>query len=218
MIRNILTTIIILSAAISSSLAQAESEAYTTTYKVNELMGLIDRMYVEDVDREQLELDFIRGMHNNLSPFQAYHKDSLLKKYEVPIQNKYQGIGISFKFKGDTLLVKSVIPGSGADNAKIEEGDKITKIGDQGIEEFYSYIDITRVLTGEANSALNLTLVDGDSSKIKNVLRNECNGYSFTVLGDKGNTASINEYEKALNYFDAVYADTVTNSVIVETG
>ena len=98
MIRNILITLLSVSAAISSSLAQTENETYTTTYKVNELMNLIDRMYVEDVDREQLELDFIRGMHNNLSPFQAYHKDSLLKKNEIPTQNKYQGIGISFKF------------------------------------------------------------------------------------------------------------------------
>ena len=80
MIRNILSTLVIASAAISSSLAQTESETFTTTYKVNELMGLIGRMYVEDVDREELELDFIRGMHNNLSPFQAYHKDSLLKR------------------------------------------------------------------------------------------------------------------------------------------
>ena len=128
MIRNILSTLLLVSLAISSSLAQIESETYTTTYKVNELMSLIDRMYVEDVDREQLELDFIRGMHNNLSPFQAYHKDSLLKKNEIPTQNKYQGIGISFKFKGDTVLVKSVIPGSGADKANIEEGDKITKL------------------------------------------------------------------------------------------
>ena len=30
--------------------------------------------------------------------------------------------------------------------------------------------------------------------------------------------SSINEYEKALNYFDAVYSDTVTNTVIVENG
>ncbi len=52
MIRNILSTIVIVSAAISSSLAQTESETFTTIYKVNELMGLIDRMYVEDVDRE----------------------------------------------------------------------------------------------------------------------------------------------------------------------
>ena len=133
MIRNIFTTIIIASTALTSSLAQSDSETFTTTYKVNELMGLIDRMYVEDVDREQLELDFIRGMHNNLSPFQAYHENSLLKKNEVPTQDKYQGIGISFKFKGDTVLVKSVIPGSGADNMGIKEGDKIVKIGDGNI-------------------------------------------------------------------------------------
>ena len=218
MIRNILSTLLLVYLAISSSLAQIESETYTTTYKVNELMNLIDRMYVEDVDREQLELDFIRGMHNNLSPFQAYHKDSLLKKYAVATQTKYQGIGISFKFKGDTLLVKSVIPGSGADKAKIQEGDKIIKIGEQSIEEFYSYLDITRVLTGERNSSVNLTLSDGDSSKIKTITRSECNGYSYTILGDKENLTSINEYEKALNYFDAVYSDTVTNTVIVENG
>ena len=112
MIRNILITLLIVFTALSSSLAQIESETYTTTYKVNVLMGLIERMYVEDVDREQMELDFIRGMHNSLSPFQAYQKDSLLKKNDIPMQNKYQGIGISFKFKGDTLLVKSVIPES----------------------------------------------------------------------------------------------------------
>jgi len=218
MIRNIFTTIIIASAALTSSLAQSDVETFTTTYKVNELMGLIDRMYVEDVDREQLELDFIRGMHNSLSPFQAYHEDSLLNKNEVPTQDKYQGIGISFKFKRDTLLVKSVIPGSGAANAWMKEGDKIIKIGDRSIDDFYSYLDVTRALTGEANSTLSVTLLDGDSSQVKEIVRNAVSGYSFTILGDKENTVSINEYEKALNYFDAVYADTVTNSVIVENG
>ena len=116
------------------------------------------------------------------------------------------------------MLVKSVIPGSGADNMGIKEGDKIVKIGDRGIDDFYSYLDITRVLTGETNSTLTVALADGDSLQVKEIVRNAVTGYTYTVLGDKGNTASINEYEKALNYFDAVYADTVTNTVIVENG
>lgn len=218
MTRNILTTIVIVSAAISSSLAQAASETFTTTYKVNELMGLIDRMYVEDVDREKLELDFIRGMHNRLSPFQAYHEESLLKKNEIATQSQYQGIGISFNFKGDTVLVQSVIPGSGGDKVGIKEGDKIVKIGETNIEDFYTYLEITRALTGETNSKVSVTLADGGVLLVKDIVRNAVNGYSFTVLGDKGNTASINEYEKALNYFDAVYPDTVTNTIIVENG
>ena len=88
------------------------------------------------------------------------------------MQDKYQGIGISFKFKGDTVLVKSVIPGSGADNMGIKEGDKIVKIGDRGIEDFYSYLDITRVLTGETNSTLTVALADGDSLQVKDIVRN----------------------------------------------
>ncbi len=43
--------------------------------------------------------------------------------------------------KETPLLVKSVIPGSGADNMGIKEGDKIVKIGDRGIDDFYSYLD-----------------------------------------------------------------------------
>jgi len=218
MIRNILTTIVIASTAITSSLAQTDSETFTTTYKVNELMGLIDRMYVEDVDREKLELDFIRGMHNRLSPFQAYHEEALLKENEVAMQKIYQGIGISFKFKGDTVLVKSVIPGSGAELVGLKEGDKIVKINDTGIEDFYSYLDISRALTGETNSKLTVTLADGEVLLDKDIIRSQVEGYSYSVLGDKDNPVSINTYEKALNYFDAVYADTVSNTVIVENG
>jgi len=218
MIRNIFTTILIALTVVSSSSGQTTSETFTTTYKVKELIGLIDRMYVEAVDREKLELDFIRGMHNRLSPFQAYHKDSLLKEYDITTQEIHQGIGISFKFKGDTVLVKSVIPGSGAELVGLKEGDKIVKINDSGIEDFYSYLDVTRALTGATNSKLTITLADGEILLDKDVIRSQVEGYSYSILGDKDNAVSINDFEKALKYFDAVYADTVTNTVIVENG
>ena len=108
--------------------AQSFGDEVSTTYKVKELISLVNRMYVEPVDVNRLENDFIKGMHNRLSPFQAYQKDERIPDSIIPHQNKLQGIGIAFKFKGDSLLVTDVISESGAEKAGIKKGDRIIKI------------------------------------------------------------------------------------------
>lgn len=198
--------------------SQSFSEEVSTTFKVRELISLVDRMYVESVDEQNLEIDFIKGMHNRLSPFKAYVKNEIIPDSIAEHQKKYQGIGISFKFKGDSVLVKEVIPGSGADIAGIKAEDRIIKIGEHPINDFYYYVDVTRALTGKNNSKVSLTVVSDTVPNEVEVTRSEIEGYSYYVLGDKENKSSINEFETALNYFDLVYADSIANKRIVEFG
>lgn len=194
-------------------------EFISTEYKVDELVTLIDRMYVEEVDKEKLYLDFIKGMHNRLSPFKAYQEESIFNKVEgYTPQSSIQGIGISFKFKGDTLLVKEVIPNSGADKAGIKEGDKIVGIDGDNLDDIMYYIDVARKFEGRKNSAIKLKISDGKEEKEVEVKRTEVPGYKFTVLGEKGNDHAINDFKVALSYFDAVYPDSIKKFEIVEYG
>lgn len=203
---------------IQKGISQSFSEELSTTFKVKELISLIDRMYVEKVDEMKLELDFIAGMHNRLSPFKAYQKDNIIIDSLVPHQDKLQGIGIAFAFKGDSLLVKEVIPNSGADKAGIKEGDRIIKVGDHEINDFYYYIDVARALTGKNKSSVEITTVRDTVTNNLKVDRIPVEGYSYYVLGEKDNKNSINDFETALHYFDMVYADSVENKRIVEFG
>ncbi len=217
--RNIFATIILGLFVINSGISQQETGTISTTYKIKELIDMINRMYVEKVDETELKINLIKGMHNRYSPFQAYQeKGKIAHLEEVGPAEGLDGIGIAFKFKGDTLLVEDVIAGSGAETAGIEKGDKILKVGEESIDDFYYYVDVTRALVGKSGSSIQLTLAEGESTKEVDVMRKPISGFQLTVLGDENNEHAVNDYKKALQYFDAVYADSVTNTKIVEFG
>lgn len=218
--KKIFLTTALLTTFFGFSQTKEEYKEYISTeYKIDELVSLIDRMYVEQVDKNKLYNDFIKGMHNRYSPYKGYEKEEIVEKIEgYKPQHEIQGVGVAFKFKGDTLLVEEVIPNSGADKAGIKKGDKIIKIDDNNLDDIMYYVDVARKFEGKKDSKVSLTITDGKTEKNVDVQRIEVPGYEYTVLGEPGNQYAINDYKEALKYFDAVYADSITKPEIVEYG
>ena len=197
---------------------QSDLSGISTYNKIDDLLNRIQIMYVNKVNLSTLENDLVKGMSNQLSPFSAYQKNSLTKKLNINEQHDFESIGITFKFKGDTVLVKEVIPNSGAAKSNIMSGDKIYQIDDHSIIDMYYYSDVTEHLIGPKNTEVEIHYIrekDTLSSKVKRI---NVIDHNLVLLGNNDLDYSLNTYRQALKYFDAIYPDSIENSLITEYG
>lgn len=193
-------------------------EDYQTTIKIPELINSIYNMYVENVDKSTLERNIVRGMNNGITPYCEYQLENKVKTIFPTHKDAYQSIGISYKFKGDTIEVASVIDGSGAQKAAIQTGDKIFKIEGNDFSNIYYLNEISQLFIGTSGSTCRVELKRGNEIMTVPIERQAIPGYNLVILGDKDKSNSINDYKTALKYFDLIYPDSVTNGVITEYG
>lgn len=194
------------------ALAQ-EKTSKELTGKVEELISSLDRKYVKEVDKDLLTKDFIAGLQNRLIPFQTYIESS---KWKPASKLELAGVGISFKFKNDTVLIEEVLVGSGAELSGLKKGDKIIAIGGHKISDYNYFSDVAKELTGEIDSSLEIEFVkSGNSSDVitKTVERRLVSGTSFYELGK-----TVTSIKEAIELSSMLYPDSVSNLKITETG
>lgn len=196
----------------------SEEEKLQTTLKIPQLLANIDLMYVEEVDKAELETNLVKGLYNGVRPFSIYQDMEIIKSVYPTHVSSYESIGIAFKFKGDSLNVSEVIKGSGADKAGIKEGDKIFEIDGMNFTDDYYFCEIYPKLIGKANSTATVKLAREGKIETINITRSAIEGKGIVIFGQDILEGSINSYSKALPYFDQIYADSVTNGLITEYG
>jgi carboxyl-terminal processing protease len=189
-----------------------------TIYKIPELLNSISMMYVEEVDKMKLERDIVKGMHNGLSPFSEYHKAETIKKVLPQHKDAYQSLGISYKFKGDTVEVIEVLPGSGAEKGGLQSGDKLFMINGENFQHIYYLNEIADKFIGESMSKVEIRLKRDKELLDVEVVRNPVEGYHLVVFGNTERIGAINDYPTAIKLFDAIYPDSVSNGLITEYG
>lgn len=196
----------------------SEEEKLQTTLKVPQLLANIDLMYVEEVDKSLLEAILVKGLYNGVKPFSIYQDENVIKSIYPNYVSSYEALGIAFKFNGDSLKVKDVITGSGADKAGIKIGDKIYEVDGKNFQEDYYYCEVYPKLIGEPNSKVTVKYVRNGEVKTTEITRSAIEGKGIVVFGNNDLEGSINTYSKALPFFDLIYADSVTNGLITEFG
>lgn len=196
----------------------SNEEKLQTTIKVPQLIGNLELMYVEQVDKQKLESDIIKGMHNGLNPYSVYQDTKTVSKLYPSHVDQYQSLGITFKFSGDSLEIMELIPGGGAQKAGLLAGDKIYELDGKPFKDEYYYCEIADRLIGEPNSEVEVSYARNGELKTTTITRSKIENKSVVILGDDNRKGSINEYTKALPYFDAMYPDSLTNGIITEYG
>jgi C-terminal processing protease CtpA/Prc len=196
----------------------SNEEKLQTTIKVPQLIGNLELMYVEAVDKKQLESDLIKGLHNGLSPYSVYQDAKTVSAIYPTHTDQYQSLGVTFKFSGDSIEIMKLIPGGGAEKAGLLAGDKIYELDGKPFEDEYYYCEIANKLIGEAGSKVEVSYGRNGELKKTTVTRSKVADQSVVILGDDKRKGAINEYTKALPYFDAMYPDSVSNGIITEYG
>ena len=105
-------------------------QVFNNTDKVDEIIHLIDRNYVDEVNTDTLYHLPIDSILHQLDPHSMYLPPKEANEQMEMLEGNFQGIGIEYYVLNDTLLVTSVFRSGPAYNSGIKPGDRILKIDD----------------------------------------------------------------------------------------
>lgn len=101
--------------------------------KIQDIIQILDRKYVDDIDGEELFEQAIADMLHNLDPHSNYIPAKDLVAINEEIEGKFGGVGIRFFIIRDTVCVTNVLPGSPSLKAGLKAGDRILKVDGESV-------------------------------------------------------------------------------------
>lgn len=104
------------------------SYADNNAEKVDEIIHIINKKYVDDVNADSLNHLPIDSLLHRLDPHSVYLPPAKADKFAESMSGNFEGIGIEYYILKDTLLVTNVIKNGPAFQVGIRRGDKILKI------------------------------------------------------------------------------------------
>lgn len=118
-------------ALLNATLQFAQVTPKEETQKFDEVLTYISKLYVDDVNKDELTETAIVAMLEKLDPHSTYISKEEVSGANERINGSFVGIGIRFQILKDTLIVVATIPGGPSEKLGIRAGDKITKIEGQ---------------------------------------------------------------------------------------
>lgn len=134
--------------------------------KLGEILSLIQKDYVDEVDIDSLIEQSLPDLIANLDPHSNYIPAKDLKAVNDELEGSFSGIGISFTMFTDTITVNEVIPGGPSEKAGILPGDRIVSINDSTVAGMgIPQTDIVKRLRGMKGSTVKLGVHRSTSKK-----------------------------------------------------
>jgi carboxyl-terminal processing protease len=96
--------------------------------KVDEIIHIINRNYVDEVNTDTLNNLPIDSILHQLDPHSMYLPPAKAYEQSEALEGQFEGIGIEYYILNDTLLVTNVVKDGPAFSAGMKLGDKILKV------------------------------------------------------------------------------------------
>jgi carboxyl-terminal processing protease len=139
------------------NVAAVGRQDYESLEAFSNILSIVKKNYVEDVETKNLVNGAINGMLNSLDPHSAYLTPELYKDLQSDTQGRFGGLGIEITVKGGMLTVVSPIEDTPAAKAGIKPGDQIFKIEDEFTKDM-SLVDAVKKMRGLKGTKINLTV------------------------------------------------------------
>jgi len=146
--------------------AALERSIYKNLKTFNEVLDMVQKNYVEDVDSKKLLEGAINGMMKSLDPHSTYMTVEMYKDLEVETRGSFGGIGIEITIKKDVLTVVSPVEDTPAYNAGIKAGDHIIQIDGKSTKDI-TIMEAVKKLRGPKDSKVTVTIMREDMTKPK---------------------------------------------------
>lgn len=128
--------------------------------KIERTVQMINNLYVDDVNQEELAESAIRAMLRDLDPHSTYLNKDEVRAMNEPLQGDFEGIGISFNMLTDTLYVMDVISGGPSQKVGMLPGDKIIYVNDSVIAGVKMNTDnVIKKLRGRKGTTVNVKVL-----------------------------------------------------------
>lgn len=124
----VLVTIVTATSRRSSA---ASGNDYESIELFTDVLAIVKKSYVEEVDTKKLIYGAINGMLASLDPHSSFMPPETYKEMKIETKGTFGGLGIEISIKDGILTVISPIEDTPAYRAGIKAGDQILKIDDK---------------------------------------------------------------------------------------
>lgn len=185
----ILVAVSVVAGIFLSTLMQSGNEGVFTQQqnrqnKLNALLDFISENYVDTINKAELIEQAIPDFLEELDPHSIYIPAEDVKEMNEPLEGNFDGIGIQFNMRHDTLLVLHTISGGPSEKAGIRPGDRIITVDDSTIAGVdISTRKVMSMLKGEKGTEVELGIKrrNADSLLHYTIVRDEIPLYSVDI-------------------------------------
>jgi len=140
------------------SSAEGKGSDYESIELFTDVMAIIKKSYVEEVDTKKLIYGAINGMLASLDPHSSFMPPDSYKEMKIDTKGAFGGLGIEISIKDGVLTVISPIEDTPAFKAGIKSGDMILKIDDKFTKDL-NINDAVKRMRGQKGSKVVLTIM-----------------------------------------------------------
>lgn len=144
-----------------------------STNKVGDLLRIVDRMYVDSVDVDDMVEQVMPQVLKELDPHSMYIPAKDLEDTNAELKGSFSGIGVQFTIQSDTVHINSVIKGGPSEKVGLMAGDRIISVDDS--------VYVGKVVTNE-ETMKRLKGPKGSEVKLGIYRQGEKNPLNFTIV------------------------------------
>ncbi len=131
---------------------------YESIELFTDVLAIVKKSYVEDVDTKKLIYGAINGMLSSLDPHSSFMPPETYKEMKIETKGSFGGLGIEISIKDGILTVISPIEDTPAFKAGIKAGDQILKIDDRFTKDL-TVMDAVKRMRGLKGTKVVLTIM-----------------------------------------------------------
>ncbi len=135
--------------------AKEKLEAYI---KFTQILNVIEKEYVDDVNTTDLVDKALKGLMTNLDAHSTFMDKKSYKELSVQTKGEFGGLGISVGMKDGVLTVIAPLDGTPAFRAGVKAGDIILKIDDKATIGM-TIDDSVKIMRGKPKTDIVLTII-----------------------------------------------------------
>src|SRR5690554_6129663 len=140
--------------------------------KLADIIDVLDKEYVDSIDKKQLFEKTISDLLHGLDPHSNYIAAEDLVEMSENIQGKFGGVGIRFTIYDDTLSVVNVIDKSPAFKVGIQKFDQIINVDGEDIANVgLSNEHVRELLKGQEGTPVKVTILRRGEKIEKQIIR-----------------------------------------------
>jgi len=131
-------------------------ETYKGLKLFTDVIEIVQKNYVDEVDTEKMVEAAIQGMVRSLDPHSTLLPPDALNELQIDTHGEFTGIGIHVTMRNNLVTVISPIEGTPAYRAGVKAGDKIVKVDGTATEDLR---DAVKRMRGPKGTTVVITII-----------------------------------------------------------
>ncbi|TFG93848.1 MAG: S41 family peptidase [Syntrophobacterales bacterium] len=161
----VLTLLIILMGH-SNARAAGSDETYKNLKLFNEVLNMVEKNYVDEIDPKVVIHGAIQGMMKSLDPLSVFMTAEQYNDLKTDTKGTFSGLGIVITMQDNIITVVAPIEDKPAFVAGVKAGDRIIEIDGETTKNF-SIMDAVHKLRGEKGTKVTITVArEGEKDPI----------------------------------------------------